>query len=232
MQEINLELAKGELKAIVGLNGSGKTTLLRLIVGLLRPDSGSIRVLGRELKPSNLWRIRQDIGLLFQNPDDQLFAPTVWEDVAFGPKNQGLSHQDVVQRVERTLEMVGMADYKNRSINELSHGQAKRIALAGILALNPKILLLDEPFSGLDYQMVMRLVEIIRNLRRQDISVMYTTHNRFYYENWAESLMVLHEGRVIFDGRPDVALASQDVVDKIGDWEYLRNVLRNDSKQH
>ncbi|MBS3793835.1 MAG: ABC transporter ATP-binding protein [Candidatus Thorarchaeota archaeon] len=230
MREISLQLKRGELRAIAGLNGSGKTTLFRLIVGLLFPDSGSITVMGRTVTQENLWRVRQEIGFLFQNPENQLFAPTVWEDIAFGPKNQGLTHEQIVERVESALDLVDMVGYSERSIHELSHGQAKRVALAGILAMKPRILLLDEPFSGLDNPMVVQLVKLVHDLRKQCISVMYTTHNQFYFENWADSLTILHEGNVIFDGEPETALTSEEVLDTIGDWESLSQTLRNASK--
>ncbi|MBE0526831.1 MAG: ABC transporter ATP-binding protein, partial [Candidatus Thorarchaeota archaeon] len=150
MEDINLNLHVGEQKAIVGLNGSGKTTLFKLLLGLLKPDSGDIFVFDRKVTRDNLWEVRQNIGFLFQNPDDQLFAPTVWEDVAFGPRNLGLSEEEVSERVEWALDRVGMSKFIGRPVNQMSHGQAKRVALAGVIAMRPAILVLDEPFTGLD----------------------------------------------------------------------------------
>ena len=154
MEDINMQLHRGEQKALVGLNGSGKTTLFKLLLGLLEPHSGEIYIFDRRLTNENLWEIRQEIGFLFQNPDDQLFAPTVWEDIAFGPRNQGLEEDEVNDRLEWSLNVVGMQDYINRPVNQMSYGQAKRVALAGIIAMRPSVLFLDEPFTGMDFPIV------------------------------------------------------------------------------
>jgi energy-coupling factor transporter ATP-binding protein EcfA2 len=225
MEDINMQLHIAEQKALVGLNGSGKTTLFKLLLGLLEPHSGDIYIFDRKLSPENLWEIRQDIGFLFQNPDDQLFAPTVWEDVAFGPRNQGLNEEEVKDRVEWSLNIVGMQDFINRPVNQISYGQAKRVALAGIIAMRPRVLFLDEPFTGLDFPMIRGIVEIIEELRSEGISVLYTTHNRFFLENWADSVLVLNNGRIIFDGPTNEALSNQSVLDQIGDWNKLREQM-------
>ncbi|MFW9921299.1 MAG: energy-coupling factor ABC transporter ATP-binding protein [Candidatus Thorarchaeota archaeon] len=222
MEDINMQLHRCEHKALVGLNGSGKTTLFKLMLGLLEPDAGDIYVFDRKMTNENLWEIRKDIGFLFQNPDDQLFAPTVWEDVAFGPRNLGLPENEVEMRVKDALQFVRMSDFVNRAVNQMSHGQAKRVALAGILAMKPQILFLDEPFSGLDFPMVRSIFDIIQKLRDDGISVLFTTHNRFFIENWADSVVVLKEGKVIFDGPTHKALKNEDVLAQIGDWESLR----------
>ncbi len=228
MEDVSLKLHVGEQKAIVGLNGSGKTTLFKLILGLLQPSSGDIYVFDRKLKKDNLWQIRQDIGFLFQNPDDQLFAPTVWEDVAFGPRNMGLHEGEVTERVEWALDKVGMSNFVNRPVNQMSHGQAKRVALAGIISMRPRLLLLDEPFTGIDFPMVQGMVDIIEDLRRDGISILYTTHNRFFLENWADSVAVLREGRMIYDGLVKDGLQNSDVIEQIGDWNILRHKIRED----
>jgi cobalt/nickel transport system ATP-binding protein len=222
LQDVSMQLHRGEQKAMVGLNGSGKTTLFKLMLGLLEPISGDTHVFERRVTNESLWEIRQDVGFLFQNPDDQLFAPTVWEDVAFGPRNQGLTEQEVEERVREALDVVKMSGYSDRPVNQMSHGQAKRVALAGIVAMRPRILFLDEPFTGIDFPMVKRIVQIIEELHNEGISVLYTTHNRFFLENWADSVIVLREGRVLFDGPIEEALSRQDVLDQIGDWEALQ----------
>ncbi|MFW9889461.1 MAG: energy-coupling factor ABC transporter ATP-binding protein [Candidatus Thorarchaeota archaeon] len=225
MEDINLQLHVGEQKAIVGQNGSGKTTLFKLIVGLLEPHSGAIFVHDRRVTRESLWEIRQNIGFLFQNPDDQLFAPTVWEDVAFGPTNLGLNEEEVAKRVEWSLEKVGMGDLIDRPVNEMSHGQAKRVALAGIIAMRPSILILDEPFAGLDFPMITGIVDIIRDLRREGISILYTTHNRFFLENWADSVAVIDHGSIVFDGTVEDALSDKTIIEKMGDWARLRHQM-------
>jgi cobalt/nickel transport system ATP-binding protein len=219
--DVNMNLHLGEQKALVGLNGSGKTTLFKLILGLLEPRSGNIHVFERKVEPESLWEIRKDVGFLFQSPDDQLFAPTVWEDVAFGPRNLGMSEEDVERRVQWSLDKVGMLDFIHRPVNQMSHGQAKRVALAGIIAMQPKILLLDEPFAGLDFPMVSTMVDIIHDLRKDGISVLYTTHNRFFLENWADSVAVLHKGKIIFDGPIENALQNPSINIQTGNWDEL-----------
>ena len=221
LQDVSMNLHLGEQKALVGLNGSGKTTLFKLRLGLLKPTSGTIHVFERPVVRENYWEIRKDVGFLFQNPDDQLFAPTVWEDVAFGPKNLGLVDEEVEERVQWALEKVGMIDFINRPVNQMSHGQAKRVALAGIISMRPKILLLDEPFAGLDFPMISNMVDIIQSLRNDGISVLYTTHNRFFLENWADSIAVLHEGRLIYDGPTEKALQESSINIQTGNWEEL-----------
>jgi cobalt/nickel transport system ATP-binding protein len=225
MEDVNLNLHIGEQKAIVGLNGSGKTTLFKLILGLLEPSSGDIFVFDRKVNRDNLWAVRQNIGFLFQNPDDQLFAPTVWEDVAFGPQNLGLSEEEVSERVEWALDRVGMSRFVNRPVNQMSHGQAKRVALAGVIAMRPSILILDEPFTGLDFKMVQIMLDIIQRLRQEGISILYTTHNRFFVENWSDSVAVIQDGRIIYDGPTKDALNRKEVTDNIGDWAQLKSQI-------
>lgn len=226
MKDIITRLETSELKAVVGLNGSGKTTLFRLILGLAEPGQGEIRVLGRTVTRNNLWVVRQDLGFLFQSPQDQLFAPTVWEDVGFGPRNQGLPEYEVSTRVQQALEIVGLSEMRQRPVNRLSHGEAKRIALAGIIAMHPKILLLDEPFSGLDFPMVAGLLDIVNSLRREErVSVMYTTHDTFFLKNWADSVLVLRRGCVVYDGAVEEAMASTDLQPEVGGWRLLREHL-------
>ena len=226
LEDVNLSLHLGEQKALVGLNGSGKTTLFKLILGLLEPESGTVLVFERRVERENLWDIRRDVGFLFQNPDDQLFAPTVWEDVAFGPRNLGMLPEEVEKRVEWSLNMVGMSNFIDRPVNQMSHGEAKRGSLAGIIAMRPKVLLLDEPFAGLDFPMISSMVDIIQNLRNEGISVLYTTHNRFFLENWADSVAVLHAGRMIYDGSVENALQDSSIARETGDWTELGNRMR------
>ncbi|MHA1772211.1 MAG: energy-coupling factor ABC transporter ATP-binding protein [Candidatus Thorarchaeota archaeon] len=225
LRDISLSLMKGEQKVLVGLNGSGKTTLFRLILGLLKPLSGEIHVLGLPVIHENLWTIRQQVGFLFQNPSDQLFAPTVWEDVAFGPKNLGLSEEEIQHRVEWALDVVGMRDFIERPVNKLSHGQAKRVALAGIVAMRPKVLLLDEPFTGLDFPMIESMIHIINQLRADGASVMFTTHNRIFIENWADSIAIMDNGLLVYDGPVGEAFDRSELVTLMGDWACLKKKM-------
>jgi cobalt/nickel transport system ATP-binding protein len=225
IEDIKLQLHVGEQKALAGLNGSGKTTLFKLLMGLLEPDSGDIFIFDKKLTRDTLWEIRQDVGFLFQNPDDQLFAPTVWEDVAFGPRNLGLSREEVEDRVQWALERVGMSKFIDRPVNQMSHGQAKRVALAGIISMRPSILVLDEPFTGLDFKMVTKMIDIIQKLRQDGVTIIFTTHNRFFIENWSDSVAVIQDGRIIFDGPTNEAMRSQEVIENIGDWNQLKEQI-------
>jgi cobalt/nickel transport system ATP-binding protein len=225
LEDIKTELHVGEHKALIGLNGSGKTTLFKVILGLLEPSAGDVYVFDRRVTKENLWEIRRDIGFLFQNPDDQLFAPTVWEDIAFGPRNLSLPEPEVDKRVTEALEFVGMTGYEERPVSKMSHGEAKRVALAGILAMQPRILFLDEPFSGLDFPMIENILDIFAQLRREGISVMFTTHNRFFIEYWADSVAVLKDGHLVYDGPTDYALSKHEVISEIGDWDRLRRKM-------
>ncbi len=225
MEDIKLQLHVGEQKALAGLNGSGKTTLFKLLLGLLEPDSGDIYIFDKKLTKDTLWEIRQDVGFLFQNPDDQLFAPTVWEDVAFGPRNLGLTKEEVEDRVEWALDRVGMSNFVNRPVNQMSHGQAKRVALAGIIAMRPSILILDEPFSGLDFKMVTNMIDIIQKLRQDGASILFTTHNSFFIENLSDSVAVIKEGRIVYDGFTKDAMRSKIVTENVGDWGKLKHQI-------
>ncbi|NWF94809.1 MAG: ABC transporter ATP-binding protein [Candidatus Thorarchaeota archaeon] len=225
LADITTRLRAGEQKALVGLNGSGKTTLFKLILGLLRPVSGEIEVFGKPVRPDTLWQIRQEVGFMFQNPDDQLFAPTVWDDVSFGPKNMGLSPEEVRERVSWSLDAVGLSELAQRPIGQMSFGQAKRAALAGVLAMRPRVLLLDEPFAGIDFPMIEAVIDIVNALRKEGVAVFYTTHDRFFLEHWADSMTVLGQGQVVYDGPPAEGLEDPDVVAQIGDWERLARRL-------
>jgi cobalt/nickel transport system ATP-binding protein len=227
MEDINLQLHVGEQKAIVGLNGSGKTTLFKLILGLLEPESGEIFILDKKMTRNNLWDLRQDVGFLFQNPDDQLFAPTIWEDIAFGPRNLGLSEEEVSKRVEWALERVGMIRFIDRPVNQISHGQSKRVALAGIIAMRPSILVLDEPFTGLDFKMVTDMIDIIQKLRQDGVTILFTTHNRFFIENWSDSVAVIKDGRIVYDGPTKEAMKRKEVTENIGDWNQLKEQIES-----
>ena len=225
MEDINLQLHVGEQKAIVGLNGSGKTTLFKLILGLLEPESGEVFIFDKKLTRDNLWEMRQDVGFLFQNPNDQLFAPTVWEDVAFGPRNLGLSEEEVSERVEWALDRVGMSKFIDRPVNQMSHGQAKRVALAGIISMKPSILVLDEPFTGLDFRMVTNMIDIIQKLRQDGVTILFTTHNRFFVENWSDSVAVIKDGQIVYDGPTKEAMERKEVTENIGDWNQLKKQI-------
>jgi len=165
LKDINFELRAGERVGLVGNNGSGKTTLLQIFVGLLRPQQGEIIAFGKpRVKEADFWEVRLKTGFLFQDPDDQLFCPTVAEDVAFGVFNQGKPRAEVLRIVEETLALLGLSAYAERVTHKLSFGEKRLVALATILAMQPEVLLLDEPTTGLDEQVCARITHILQQL--------------------------------------------------------------------
>jgi cobalt/nickel transport system ATP-binding protein len=179
LRDVTVSIAEGTAVALVGGNGSGKSTFLQLCNGLLAPDFGVVSWDGRPMDRSRagLARLRSQVGLLFQDPDDQLFAGTLFQDVAFGPLNQGLSKEQVRVRVEESLEMTGLSGYGDLPPHVFSQGMRKRSALAGVLAMRPRLLLLDEPTAGLDPQSQERLLEVLDKLVAQGTTVVMSTHD-------------------------------------------------------
>ncbi len=218
--------------ALTGNNGSGKTTLLRLLVGLLKPKSGTIKVFDRILTRNkrNLWGIRKSIGFLFQNPDDQLFAPTIEEDISFGARNLRLDEEEVKERVNWALKAVGLLEFRDYSPFNLSWGQKKRAALAGLLVLKPKLLILDEPFANLDFKSIYSHLEILENLREEtDITILFTTHNLFFVENWAYRMLFLDNGRISFNGTPQEGLSNSNVNKILGSYDEILSLIKKRS---
>lgn len=214
--------------ALIGNNGSGKTTLLRLIVGLLKPKSGTIKIFEEKLtrNKKQLWKIRQKIGFLFQNPDDQLFAPTIEEDVAFGARNLKLNEKEVRARVEWALKAVDLYEYKKESPFNLSWGQKKRACIAGLLVLRPKLLILDEPFANLDFKSVYNQLSLLQKLRKEiDMCILFTTHNLFFVENWADNMLVLDNGKSVYEGNAKEGLMIPKVRALLGSYEKIKECL-------
>jgi cobalt/nickel transport system ATP-binding protein len=180
-QGFNFQLLPGKHIGLIGPNGCGKTTLLHLIMGLLRPQAGSIVIFGQEVKKEkDFVDIRQKVGLLFQNADDQLFCPTVLEDVAFGPLNQGKKPAEAIKTARETIERLGLEGFEDRVTYKLSGGEKKLVSLATVLAMQPRVLLLDEPTAGLDERTKERLIHILRNL---DITFMIVSHENDFLQH-------------------------------------------------
>ena len=191
---LDLELRAGQRMALVGPNGSGKTTLLHLIVGLLRPTAGTVEAFGSpRVTESDFFEVRARAGLLFQDPEDQLFCPTVAEDVAFGPLNLGHSQAEAEALVTETLEGLGLAGYEDRITYKLSGGEMRLVSLATVLAMRPDVLLLDEPTAGLDEDAVRRLTDVLHGLEQAMVVV---SHDRAFREALAEETRVLRDGRL------------------------------------
>lgn len=199
LTELNLRIRRGERVALLGANGSGKTTLMLNLLGLLEPGSGEIRAFGESLsrKASDLKRLRSRVGLVFQNPDSQLLSASVAEDVSFGPLNLGLAHDEVRQRVADSLVAVGMDEYAHVPAHALSFGQKKRVCIAGVLAMRPEVLLLDEPTAGLDARAVEELLAVLGDLHAQGMTVVLSTHDIDLAYAWADRAEVLKRGRLV-----------------------------------
>lgn len=191
---VNLDLQPGRKLALTGANGSGKTTLLHIIVGLIRPDGGTIRAFGRERRiEEDFFQVRAEAGLLFQDAEDQLFCPTVIEDVAFGPLNLGLSREEALTRAEEILNQLGLIKLKDRVCHRLSGGEKRLAALAAVLAMEPKALLLDEPTTGLDESGLEKVTAILTEL---DLAMLIVSHRPRFREAVADSRIHLSGGKL------------------------------------
>jgi energy-coupling factor transporter ATPase len=204
LKEVNLEIRKGEFVGLIGPTGSGKTTLAQHLNGLLFASSGRVRVNDSELKEKepHLKKIRQKVGLVFQFPEKQLFEETVYEDIAFGPRNSGLEKEEVDRRVKSSLEAVGMdfESFAYRSPFSLSSGEQRRVAIAGVLALEPQILILDEPTAGLDFEGISRVKKILLYLTKKGITIILISHNLDVVAELCQRIIFLKKGRVWYDG--------------------------------
>jgi len=193
----SLAIERGTRNALIGANGSGKTTLFQHCNGLLRPQSGIVRYAGAALDYSRggLRQLRSQVGMVFQNPDHQLFSASVQEDVSFGPINLGLDETTVRRRVADALHAVGMADGADKAVHNLSFGQKKRVCIAGVLAMQPELLVLDEPMAGLDHKMRTEFLAVLDALHAQGITLLLATHDIDFAYRWADRIHLMAAGR-------------------------------------
>lgn len=196
LRHVSLRLSPGETCGLIGGNGAGKTTLLMALVGLVQ-SQGSVRVGDTELTPKTLSKLRQQVGVVFQNPDDQLFLPTVYQNVAFGLQNMGLSEQQVRQRSDKTLELLGISTLRDRQAQRLSGGEKRMAALATVLAMEPKLLLLDEPTAFLDPKARRRLITVMQQLPQ---TMLVATHDLTFALETCRRCVVLNKGALFADG--------------------------------
>ena len=216
LKGVSLKVEEGEMVALLGKNGAGKSTLFLHLNGIYKPDEGQVFIEGEELKydKKSLLKFRQKVGIVFQNPDDQIFAPTVEEDVAFGPLNLDLPMEEVQKRVTESLARVGMSGYEKKAPHHLSGGQKKRVAIAGILAMIPKIMVLDEPTAGLDPQGVTDLSKLLKELNDEGITIIISTHEVNLVPNYAQRVFVLVDGLLIAEGTPKEIFAQPEILEK------------------
>ena len=216
MSDISLEVGKGEFIGILGSNGSGKTTLLKLMDGLIKDFKGSVQLDGTDLKKLSPKDIYKKVGLVFQNPDDQLFAPTVFEDVAFGPLNMGFAEIEVNRRVESALKDVEMAEYAKKAIHNLSFGQKKRACIAGLLAMGHEILLLDEPTAGLDPMGEYKMMKLLTRLNRENgVTIVMATHSVDLVPLFLSRLYILSKGHIVRGGTPEEVFTAPDEMSNV-----------------
>jgi cobalt/nickel transport system ATP-binding protein len=217
LREVDFWAEKGRFIAILASNGSGKTTLIKVLVGLLKPQEGQVYVRDREigsLAPSELY---QEVGLVFQNPNDQLFGATVEEDLAFGPRNLGLPEDEVQRRITAALDSVAAAELRGRAIHHLSFGEKKRVALAGVLAMRPATLILDEATAGLDPAGESLMLHLLNRLNReQGITVILATHSVDMLPLFADQIYILNRGRVLRQGDAQEVFRDHELINRAG----------------
>lgn len=206
---VDLHVHRGEKIALLGPNGAGKTTLVLHINGILLPGAGSVRIAGMEVKTENLKQIRSKVGVVFQDPDDQLFMPTVRDDVAFGPNNMGITGEELDDRVNQALTAVGMQAFADRAPQHLSFGQRRRVAIATVLAMQPEILVLDEPSSNLDPAARREIAEILNEL---DITMLMVTHDLPYALELCQRSVILSAGTIVADRNTYDLLADEELI--------------------
>ncbi len=213
LKGITVSLARGEKVALIGPNGAGKSTLMLHLNGINFPTSGSVSIGGLAVNKANIGRIRAEVGLVFQDPDDQLFSPTVYDDVAFGPVHMGLSKAEVDKRVTAALEVVGLAGFEQRQPYHLSIGQRKRAALATVLSMSPSVLVLDEPSAGLDPRGRRELINLFRQLEQ---TMLVSTHDMKLVAEVFPRTVIVDGGRIVADGPTGTILEDKDLLEAHG----------------
>lgn len=216
LKNINIEIEKGEKVAIIGPNGAGKSTLFSHFNGLTELTSGCVKIEDKPIsfEKDELLKVRQKVGIVFQDPNDQLFAPTVKEDIAFGPMNLGLSYDEVEKRVEDALKMVGMENYEDKTPHHLSGGQQKRIAIAGIIAMKPELMILDEPTAGLDPDGVEKVLNILNQLNEEGMTLIISSHDIDMISKYADKIFVLYNGEIIESGNKNKIFSDMELLKK------------------
>ena len=216
LKNVNIQIKKGEKIAIMGPNGAGKSTLFSHFNGLSEPTSGHVEIDGEKIvfTREELLKVRQKVGIVFQDPNDQLFAPTVKEDVAFGPMNLGLDYDEVNARIKEALEMVGMSGFEDKTPHHLSGGQQKRVAIAGILVMRPEIMILDEPTAGLDPEGVDKVLNILNKLNEEGMSIIISSHDIEMVNHFADKIFVLYGGEIIAKGDKHQIFSDKELLKK------------------
>jgi len=212
LRGINLKIHRGEFIGIIGQNGAGKSTLLLHLIGLLRPSYGRIKVFGKDVTKMSIAELSQRVGLIFQNPDLMLFQNTVWSEIAFGPKNIGLSKEHIEERVREAIEMMRLKGFEKRHPRALSRGQRHRVAVASILSMRPQIIIADEPTTGQDYGASKKYLELLERLNAAGATVILVSHSMDLIARYAKRVVVLKEGRILLDGPTREVFAKEELL--------------------
>lgn len=214
LKGVSLSVNMGEFVSIVGRNGSGKTTLAKHFNGLLRPSKGKVYILGKDTKNFSIAELSRDVGHLFQNPEHQIFEETVFQEISFGPKNLGVPPDEIERRVERVLKTTRLSKYKDTHPLSLSGGEKQRLALASVVVMEPQILVLDEPTTGLDLRSIEGILEIVKELNKKNVTVVLITHDMGLVSELSERVIVMGEGKVIGDGTPKDIFANDELLER------------------
>lgn len=212
LKRISFSIEKGEFISLVGKNGCGKSTLAKLLNGLFEPSEGTVSVSGVDTSNEDtIFEVRSKAGMVFQNPDNQMVATIVEDDVAFGPENLGVEPSEIIKRVDESLAAVGMSDYKNSTASRLSGGQKQRVAIAGVLAMKPEIMILDEATSMLDPDGREEVMSVVKKMNDGGITIINITHDMSEVA-LSQRVIVLKEGEIIFDGKPNALFDSPEIL--------------------
>ncbi|WP_406676906.1 energy-coupling factor ABC transporter ATP-binding protein [Moorella sp. ACPs] len=212
LRGFSFHIRAGEFVAVIGQNGAGKTTLLKLLNGLLKPTSGRILIGGLDTARARVAELARKVGFLFQNPDHQIFLPTVREELAFGPKNLGLKGAALADRVAEAAAAVGLTPYLDVNPRQLSKGQRQRVALASVLAMQPEVLVLDEPTTGQDYREALEIMKLVKRLHQQGRTILLVSHDMEMVARFADRALVLGAGQLLLDGPVAQVFARDDIL--------------------
>ena len=218
VNDVSLDIEQGQFIAILGHNGSGKSTLAKHMNAILNPTEGTLWVDGMDTKDEdNIWKVRQTAGMVFQNPDNQIIGQVVEEDVGFGPENMGIPTEEIWQRVEESLRAVGMYEYRKYSPNKLSGGQKQRVSIAGVLAMKPEVLILDEPTAGLDPKGRDEILQQIKKLQTETgLTILLVSHSMEDVAEYVDRIIVMNKGSVMYDDTPREVFKHYKELEEVG----------------
>lgn len=214
LRKVNLQVQKGERLAILGSNGAGKSTLFMHFNGIYRPNSGFIKYQGQDIsyKKQDLIELRKKVGIVFQDPDSQLFSASVWQDISFGPLNLGLSEEVVIERVKQAMLDTETTDLEDKPTHLLSYGQKKRVSIAGVLAMEPEVIIFDEPTAGMDPRHSHEFMQILEKLSLEGKTIILSTHDVDLAYSWSDRLAIMYRGEIIAHGLPGELLTRPEIV--------------------